>query len=75
MISFCGKELSQKDVLEVYGLVSSEEIKNLGNCLLRRRLREDLEITDSFATVGVDFYRALLDTADFFQGPIGKRFE
>ena len=28
MISFCGKELSQKDVLEVYGLVSSEEIKN-----------------------------------------------
>ena len=67
MISFCGKELSQKDVLEVYGLVSSEEIKNLGSCLIDGDYGKTLAITDSFATVGVDFYRALLDLADFFR--------
>lgn len=67
MISFCGKELSQKDVLEVYGLVSSEEIKNLGSCLLEGDYGKTLAITDSFATAGVDFYRALLDLADFFR--------
>ena len=74
MISFCGKELSQKDVLEVYGLVSSEEIKNLGSCLIDGDYGKTLAITDSFATVGVDFYRALLDLADFFRGRLVNDF-
>jgi DNA polymerase III gamma/tau subunit len=48
-------------------LVSSEEIKNLGSCLIDGDYGKTLAITDSFATVGVDFYRALLDLADFFR--------
>ena len=67
MISFCGKRVSQKDVLEVYGLVSQEDIEELGDCLLRGDHGRTLEMTDSFVSEGVDFYRALLDTADFFR--------
>ena len=67
MISFCGKKVSQKDVLEVYGLVSQEDIEELGDCLLRGDHGRTLEMTDSFISEGVDFYRALLDMADFFR--------
>ena len=67
MISFCGKEISQQDVLEVYGLASREQIKSLGEILLEGSYDGVLKITDSFANQGIDFYRTLLDLSSYYR--------
>ena len=65
MISFCGKEIKQKNVLEVYGLVARERIVKLGEHIFEGNFEEILMEADAFALEGVDFYRALLDLADY----------
>ena len=67
MISFCGNEISQQDVLEVYGLASREQIKSLGELLLEGSYDEVLKITDSFADQGIDFYRTLIDLSSYYR--------
>ena len=65
MISFCGKTITQENVLDVYGLVSRDRIVRLGQNIFEGNFEEILEESNSFATEGVDFYRALLDLADY----------
>ena len=65
MISFCGKAITQENVLDVYGLVSRDRIVRLGQNIFEGNFEEILEESNSFATEGVDFYRALLDLADY----------
>ena len=65
MISFCGKEIKQENVLEVYGLVARERIVKLGDHIFEGNFEEILKEADAFAVEGVDFYRALLDLADY----------
>ena len=65
MISFCGKEIKQENVLEVYGLVARERIVKLGDHIFEGNFEEILKKADAFAVEGVDFYRALLDLADY----------
>ena len=67
MISFCGKTISQADVLEVYGLASSERISNLSQFIIQADYNSIIECSDSFSVEGLDFYRALLDLSDTFR--------
>ena len=67
MISFCGKTISQADVLEVYGLASSERISNLSQFIIHADYNSIIDCSDSFSVEGLDFYRALLDLSDTFR--------
>jgi DNA polymerase-3 subunit gamma/tau len=67
MISFCGKTISQADVLEVYGLASKERILKLAQFIIVGDYDSIIECTDSFSVEGLDFYRALLDLSDTFR--------
>ena len=64
MISFCGNTITQHNVLEVYGLVSSERISSLTNAILDADYSYILKETDAFSSEGLDFYRALQDLSD-----------
>ena len=70
MISFCGKSISQSDVLEVYGLASSEMINQLSESVLTANYDTILTITDKFSENGLDFYRALLDLSERFRSSL-----
>jgi len=67
MISFCGKSINQRDVLEVYGLASKEMIEKLASSLIEANYDQIIEITDEFSSEGVDFYRSLLDLSEVFR--------
>jgi len=67
MISFCGKSINQRDVLEVYGLASKKMIEKLADSLVDANYDEIIRITDEFSSEGVDFYRALLDLSEVFR--------
>jgi len=70
MISFCGKSISQSDVLEVYGLASSDMINQLSESVLTANYDTILTITDKFSENGLDFYRALLDLSERFRSSL-----
>jgi len=61
MISFCGKKISQVDVLEVYGLASADSVKNLSLAIAKADYQSILEAADGFVSQGIDLYRCLLD--------------
>ena len=61
MISFCGKKISQVDVLEVYGLASADSVKNLCLAIAKADYQSILEAADGFVSQGIDLYRCLLD--------------
>ena len=67
MISFCGKTISQADVLEVYGLASKEKISELAQFVVDGDYDSIIRYADSFSVEGLDFYRALLDLSDRFR--------
>lgn len=67
MISFCGKSINQRDVLEVYGLASREMIEKLANSLIEANYDQIIGIADEFSSEGVDFYRSLLDLSEIFR--------
>lgn len=64
MISFCGKAIQQKDVLEVYGLASTSQILDLEKAVISGDYDLILKLTDEFSQNGLDFYRALLDLSE-----------
>ena len=61
MISFCGTEITEADVLDVYGLVSAEKISALGAALAAADHRKIVEIVDDCDENGRDLYRLLVD--------------
>ena len=67
MISFCGNTITQQNVLEVYGLVSSDRITSLADGIIRGDYGYILKETDAFSNEGLDFYRALQDLSDYFR--------
>ena len=67
MISFCGKSITQNDVLDVYGLVSNDRISNLAELVINADYDAIINLADSFSAEGIDFYRALLDLSDNFR--------
>ena len=67
MISFCGNTITQQNVLEVYGLVSSDRITLLADGIIRGDYGYILNETSAFSNEGLDFYRALQDLSDYFR--------
>ena len=61
MISFCGKEITEQDVLDVYGLVSAERITQLAGALGTLDFAAIIAAVDGFVSEGRDLYRILVD--------------
>jgi DNA polymerase-3 subunit gamma/tau len=61
MISFCGAEISEPDVLDVYGLVAAEKIAELAGALAAGDHQKLVAIVDDCDTAGRDLVRLLVD--------------
>jgi DNA polymerase-3 subunit gamma/tau len=61
MISFCGNDIKEGDVLDVYGLVSDERISYLAQALASLDFATIVEAVDEFTAEGRDLYRILVD--------------
>ena len=61
MISFCGAEITEPDVLEVYGLVAAEKIAALAAALAAGDHQKIVAIVDDCDSSGRDLVRLLID--------------
>ena len=61
LISFCGKTITENDVLEVYGLASRKEIHHLASLLAEGNYPKILASVGQLADSGKDLYRILID--------------
>ena len=61
MISFCGSEIGEADVLDVYGLAPAEKIAALAAALAAGDHRRIIEIVDECDESGRDLVRLLVD--------------
>ena len=61
MISFCGTDVSEADVLDVYGLVATEKIAELAGALAAGDHRKIVGIVDECDENGRDLFRLLVD--------------
>jgi DNA polymerase-3 subunit gamma/tau len=61
MISFCGTEISEPDVLDVYGLVATEKIAELAAALAAGDHQKIVAIVDECDAAGRDLVRLLID--------------
>ena len=61
MISFCGGEIAEADVLDVYGLAPTEKIAALAAALAAGDHKQIVEIVDECDASGRDLYRLLAD--------------
>ncbi len=61
MISFCGTEISEPDVLDVYGLVSGEKITALAGAVAAGNHQQIIAIVDECDASGRDLVRLLTD--------------
>jgi len=61
MISFCGAEISEPDVLDVYGLVAAEKIAALAGALAAGDHQKIIALVDDCDTAGRDLVRLLSD--------------
>jgi DNA polymerase III subunit gamma/tau len=61
MISFCGSEITERDVLDVYGLVSAETIAQLAGALAAGDHAKLVQIVDECDQNGRDLVRLLSD--------------
>lgn len=61
MISFCGAEIAEPDVLDVYGLVATEKITELAAALAAGDHQKIVAIVDECDAAGRDLVRLLID--------------
>jgi DNA polymerase-3 subunit gamma/tau len=61
MISFCGAEVAEADVLDVYGLVSAEKVAELANAVASGDNRRIVALVDECDSAGRDLVRLLGD--------------
>ena len=61
MISFCGSEISEPDVLDVYGLVSGEKVAALAAAVAAGDHRGIVALVDECDAAGRDLVRLLID--------------
>jgi DNA polymerase-3 subunit gamma/tau len=61
MISFCGSEIAEADVLDVYGLVSAEKVAELAAALARADHPKIVALVDECDANGRDLVRLLND--------------
>jgi DNA polymerase-3 subunit gamma/tau len=61
MISFCGAEITEPDVLDVYGLVAAGKIAELAAALAAGDHRKIVAVVDECDSAGRDLVRLLID--------------
>lgn len=61
LISFCGRTITEEDVMNVYGLASSLEMKSLLEAMVKTDYSKIIEISEQFDAQGRDLYRILQD--------------
>ncbi len=61
MISFCGNQLTDDDVLDVYGLVSGERIAELAKAIGSQDYSAIITLVDTYSDEGRDLFRVLQD--------------
>lgn len=61
MISFCGGEIGESDVLDVYGLVAAEKVAELAAALAAGDDRKVVAVVDECDAAGRDLVRLLAD--------------
>ncbi|MEC8404665.1 MAG: DNA polymerase III subunit gamma/tau [Verrucomicrobiota bacterium] len=61
MISFCGDTIREQDVLDVYGLISTDRINELASFLGALDFKSIIASVDQYASEGRDLYRILQD--------------
>ena len=61
MISFCGTDIGEPDVLEVYGLVSAEKLAELAGAVAAGNHQKLIAIVDECDEAGRDLVRLLAD--------------
>lgn len=70
MISFCGAEISEPDVLDVYGLVAAEKINDLACALATADHKKIVAIVDECDAAGRDLVRLLIDLQAFVRNAL-----
>jgi len=70
MISFCGTEVAEADVLDVYGLVAAEKIADLAAALAAGDHRKLVGIVDECDENGRDLFRLLVDLQAHVRGAL-----
>ncbi|MBP7482981.1 MAG: DNA polymerase III subunit gamma/tau [Lacunisphaera sp.] len=70
MISFCGNEVSEADVLDVYGLVAADKIAALARALAAGDHRKIVELVNEADENGRDLYRLLVDVQANVRGAL-----
>ncbi len=70
MISFCGTEISEADVLDVYGLVSAAKVAELAAALAASDHEQIIKIVDECDANGRDLFRLLVDLQAHLRGAL-----
>ncbi len=70
MISFCGAEITEPDVLDVYGLVAGEKIAALAAALAAGDHQKIVAIVDECDAAGRDLVRLLIDLQALVRGAL-----
>lgn len=65
LISFCGLAVTEEDIMNVYGLASSLEMKALMRAMAKANYAEIIQISEKFDEQGRDLYRILQDLQYF----------
>jgi DNA polymerase-3 subunit gamma/tau len=67
LISFKGNELTEEDVLAVFGLVSRESLETLSSAVLKGDMPQILRMIDQFDSVGKDMTRLVVELMEHFR--------
>ena len=75
MISFCGERITEADVLDVYGLVDPERIRELARALAGADYPAIVRLVEAFSAEGRDLYRVLLDVERLLREVMLRKIE
>lgn len=67
LVAFCGDKISEKEVLEVFGLTSEHVVVELIRAVLHQNASQALKFTDQQAEAGKDLSKLLTDLLGFLR--------
>ncbi len=67
LISFCGEQILENDVLSMFGLSAREHINGLAHAIVKGQFAEGLKLLDDLARGGKDLGRLLSDLLGHFR--------
>lgn len=65
LISFCGNQIEEKNVLDVYGLASQDQLDQLAKAIAQGNTQQMISLVDTLIQEGRDLYRVLVDLGSF----------